>query len=170
MVGVNNYANLDEKATERTAPAPLANDPFPQTRLAEPFEKIRERTAQHVRVTGKTPKVLLLKRGDLKMKIARANFCLGFFACAGFQLVEAEDYKGTDVDRIVLCSSDPEYLAFAQEVCSATKIPVFVAGNPKAQVADLEAAGVRGFVHIQSNIVDTLTQWQNELGMSELEK
>ncbi len=170
MVGVNNYANLNEKATEQFAPAPLPNDRFPQTRLAEPFEKIRARTAQHVRVTGKAPKVLLLKRGDLKMKIARANFCLSFFACAGFQLAEAEEYKGTDAERIVLCSSDPEYVAFAQEVCAATKIPVFVAGNPKAQIAELEAAGVRGFIHVLSNIVDTLAQWQNELGMSELEK
>jgi methylmalonyl-CoA mutase len=167
MVGVNNYANAADDLLKPSAPASLPDDRFPQTRLAEPFEKIRARTAQHIRLTGKSPKVLLLKRGDLKMKIARANFCLSFFGCAGFQMVEADDYKGTDADRIVLCSSDPEYVALAQEVCAATAIPVFVAGNPKAQIAELEKIGVRGFIHVLSNIVETLTQWQNELGMSE---
>ena len=63
--------------------------------------------------------MLLLKRGDLKMRMARANFCFNFLGCAGFDIVEAEEYAGTDADLIVLCSSDPEYLAFAQEVCAA---------------------------------------------------
>ncbi len=69
------------------------------------------------RPAGRYPKVLLLKRGDVKMKGARSNFCLNFFGCAGFDMVESEEYEGTDADLIVLCSSDPEYLALAQEVC-----------------------------------------------------
>ena len=165
MVGVNNYPNANDQLAETH---PTAT--HPETRLAEPFEKIRERTAQHIRLTGKSPKVLLLKRGDPKMKIARANFCLNFFACAGFQLVESETYQGTDADRIVLCSSDPEYLDLAREVCAAVKsIPVFIAGNPKTQISELETLGIRGFINVQSNSVETLTVWQNDLGMRPLE-
>ena len=109
--------------------------------------------------------MLLLKRGDVKMKGARSNFCLNFFGVAGFDIVEAEEYQGTDADLIVLCSSDPEYLAFAQEVCPRVKAPVLVAGNPKEQMEALQAAGVQGFIHIFSDAIQTLTQWQDKLGI-----
>lgn len=167
MVGVNNYPDLTAKAPEA---APTFDDGaavFPQFRLAEPFEKIRERIARHVRATGRTPKVLLLKRGDVKMRTARTNFAFNFFGCAGFEIAESEEYAGTDADLIILCSSDPEYLPFAEEVCAATRIPVLVAGNPKDQVDVLKAAGVQGFIHIASDAIETLNYWQNRLGVSE---
>jgi methylmalonyl-CoA mutase len=163
LVGVNNYPDLNGKALE-IAPAPETGAaPFPVFRLAEPFEKIRERTARHVRETGHTPKVLLLKRGDVKMRTARGNFALNFFGCAGFEITESEEYAGTNADLLVLCSSDLEYVQFAQEVCAAVKIPVIVAGNPKDQIDALKAAGVQGFIHIASDAVETLTDWQNRL-------
>jgi methylmalonyl-CoA mutase len=164
LVGVNNYPNVNEKTPEFAAPA-HADSALPQTRMAEPFERIRERTAQHTRDTGRCPKVLLLKRGDVKMRSARANFCLNFFGCAGFDLVESEEYAGQDADLIVLCSSDPEYLLLAQEVYPKVKVPVLVAGNPKDQIEALKAAGVHGFVHVQSDAVETLTAWQDRIGM-----
>ena len=165
LVGVNNYPNLPEKETAISTPASLAGDPFPQVRLAEPFETIRERTAAHARQTGRYPVVLLLKRGDLKMKGARVNFCFNFFGCAGFDILESEEYAEASPDLVVLCSSDAEYVAFAQEVCPAVKAPVLVAGYPKDQIPALEAIGVQGFVHVLSNAVETLTEWQNKLGM-----
>lgn len=166
MVGVNNYPNLMETGVKKEALPVMQDAPFPVFRLAEPFEAIRERTAHHAAKTGHTPKVLLLKRGDLKMRMARANFSLNFLGCAGFTIVESDEYSNTDADLIVLCSSDPEYLALAQEVCSAVKVPVLVAGNPKEQIEALQAAGVQGFIHIASNAVTTLTDWQNRLGVT----
>jgi methylmalonyl-CoA mutase len=167
LVGVNNYPNLNEKEPQAELPQSEHNSPFPAARLAEPFERIRERTARHAHDTGRYPKVLLLKRGDVKMRMARANFVLNFFGCAGFDIVEAEEFAGTDADLIVLCSSDPEYLPLAQSVCAQVKVPVLVAGNPRDQIEELRAAGVQGFVHIQSDAVQTLTEWQNRLGMKE---
>jgi methylmalonyl-CoA mutase len=164
LVGVNNFPNLMENTPGADAPAPSSSS-LPQHRIAEPFEKIRRRTIEHARATGRHPKVLLLKRGDAKMKGARTNFCLNFFGCAGFEMIESEEYEGIDASLIILCSSDPEYLAFAQEVCPKVKLPVLVAGNPKDQVSALKAAGVQGFVHAQSDMIDTLTDWQNRLGM-----
>jgi methylmalonyl-CoA mutase len=101
------------------------------------------------------------------MRGARANFTLNFFGCAGFDIEQSADYAGTDADLIVLCSSDPEYLALAREVCAAVNVPVLVAGNPKDQIDALRQAGVAGFVHVQSDAVQTLTEWQNRLGMKE---
>jgi methylmalonyl-CoA mutase len=164
LVGVNNYPDLNGKPME-TAPLPEQSAPFPTFRLAEPFEAIRARTARHAAATGRVPRVLLLKRGDVKMRTARANFALNFFGCAGFAIAESEEYAGTDADLIILCSSDAEYLPFAQEVCSSVRVPVVVAGNPKDQIDALTAAGVQGFVHIASDAVSTLTDWQNRLGV-----
>ncbi len=42
---------------------------------------------------------------------------------------------------------------------------MIVAGNPKEQITALEHAGVAGFLHIQSNAVETLAAWQDRLGM-----
>jgi methylmalonyl-CoA mutase len=161
MVGVNNY------------PGPVADIPAPPVeteyaRMADPFERIQRRTAQHAARTGGRPKVQLLKRGDLKMRMARANFCFNFFGCAGFEVSEGEEFGGYRPDLIVLCSSDVEYLPIAQEVCPQVRVPVIVAGNPKEQIAALEAAGIAGFVHVQSDAVETLTKWQDRLGMEAL--
>jgi methylmalonyl-CoA mutase len=166
LVGVNNYPNLTEKGV-KVKPIPVTgNAPFPQFRLAEPFEAIRDRTARHAAKTGRTPKVLLLKRGDLKMRTARANFSHNFFGCAGFEITESEEYANTNADLIVLSSSDPEYLAFAEEVCSAVRVPVVVAGNPKEQIEALRAAGIKGFVHTASDAVESLNFWQDLLGVA----
>ncbi len=164
LVGVNNYPDLREKEGPGTAPAPFANDAFSQSRLAEPFEHIRARTEAYARQTGRYPVVVLLKRGDLRMRMARANFCINFFGCAGFDIVEADEL-GAPGDLVVLCSSDAEYLDFARDVCSRVAAPVLVAGNPRDGIEKLEALGVQGFVHVQSNAAETLTEWQRRLGM-----
>ena len=165
MVGVNNFPDLNGEPLEAAPIAESGVAPFPTFRLAEPFEAIRLRTARYAKATGKAPKVLLLKRGDAKMKTARANFTLNFFGCSGFTLVESEEYAGSDADLIVLCSSDAEYLALAEEVCAKVKVPVVVAGNPKEQIDALTALGVQGFVHVASDALETLTNWQNRLGV-----
>ncbi len=165
MVGVNNYPDLGGKAIAIEINPETGDAPFPQFRLAEPFENIRQRTERHAKATGHAPTVLLLKRGDVKMRTARANFALNFFGCAGFTINESEEYVDANADLLVLCSSDPEYLAFAEEVVSAVKVPVIVAGNPKEQIEALKAAGVQGFVHVASDAVETLTDWQNRLGV-----
>jgi len=164
-VGVNNYPNLMEKEPEIAVPAAEKGIPLPQYRIAEPFEKIRQRTIEHARATGRYPKVLLLTHGDVKMRGARSTFCLNFFGCAAFDIAVSDEYAGADADLIVLCSSDPEYLALAQDVCPKVKVPVLVAGNPKDQIEALQAAGVQGFIHVQSDLVATLTEWQNKLGV-----
>jgi methylmalonyl-CoA mutase len=151
LVGVNNYPDLTETLPEGAC---LPDSPW---RLAEPFEKIRRR----VEKAGKRPRVLLLQRGDLKMRTARANFCLNFFGCAGFAVQTSDQVQDTDL--LVLCSSDPEYVALAKEIIPKTNAPVLVAGNPKEQMETLRAAGVRDFVYVGINAVEFLSKWQEAL-------
>jgi methylmalonyl-CoA mutase len=151
LVGVNNYPDLKE-----TLPAG-ASLPATPWRMAEPFEKIRARAEK----SGKPPRVLLLQRGDAKMKMARANFCLNLFGCAGFEVVNSETLQPADL--VVLCSSDPEYLALAEDICKQTKSPVIVAGDPEDQIAALRAAGVKDFAYQGMDAVEFLSRWQEAL-------
>jgi methylmalonyl-CoA mutase len=158
MVGVNNYPDTKETALEAAEALPAG------WRQAKAIEDIRLRTERHAKAAGRTPRVQLLKRGDLKMKMARAAFCMNFFGCGGFDIVESEELDAK-ADLIVLCSSDAEYAEFARDIAAQTKQPIAVAGNPKDQIEELKAIGVAGFVHVLSNQVETLGQWQDRLGV-----
>jgi methylmalonyl-CoA mutase len=157
LVGTNNYPNLLERELE----SPW--QPAEGWRLAAAFEAIRLRTERHARATGRTPLVLLLEHGDPRMRKARSNFCLNFFGSAGFDVVVSD--APAEADLVVLCSSDAEYLDLAKTVVPAVGAPVVVAGHPKDSIDALQKAGVAGFVHAQSNAIDTLTSWQDRLGM-----
>jgi methylmalonyl-CoA mutase len=151
LVGVNHYPDLTEVLP---ADAALPATPW---RMAEPYEAIRRK----VEKLGKRPRVLLLQRGDAKMRLARANFCLDFFGCAGFDVHMSETLEPADL--VVLCSSDAEYPTLAKEICPQTKAPVVVAGNPKEQMETLMALGVKDFVHVGVNAVEVLSRWQEAL-------
>jgi len=151
LVGVNNYPDLTE-----VLPPGAALPPSPW-RMAEPFEALRKKVEQ----SGKRPRVLLLLCGDRKMRMARANFCLNFFGCAGFDVRTSESLEPAGL--VVLCSSDAEYTAFAREICPRTKSPVVVAGNPKEHIETLRALGVRDFVYLGVNAVEVLSRWQEAL-------
>ncbi|MBV8418163.1 MAG: hypothetical protein JO251_23460 [Verrucomicrobia bacterium] len=161
LVGVNNYPDLNETISEAVEVPPGS------WRTASPFERLRLQTEAFTRERGKRPKVLLLERGDLTMRQARSQFSQNLFGCAGFEIDISHEYERSDADLIVLCSSDPEYLALAQEVCPKVQQPVVVAGDPKAQLEQLKAVGVQGFIHIRSDAIATLTEWEMRLGIGE---
>ena len=158
LVGTNNYPNLLERELDAAAAMGAG------WRLAAPFEAIRLRTERHAAATGRTPRVLLLERGDLKMRKARAAFCLNFFGCAGFDIVQSDAVA--EAELVVLCSADAAYVELAREIVPKVRVPVIVAGFPKDQIEALTAAGVAGFVHVRSNAVETLTAWQDRLGLA----
>ncbi len=151
LVGVNNYPDLTEVLPQNAA---LPPSPW---RMAEPFEAIRKKVER----SSKRPRVLLLQRGDLKTRMARANFCLNFFGSAGFDVRTSESLEPADL--VVLCSSDPEFVALAKEICPQTKAPVVIAGNPKEQTEALKAIGVKDFVYVGVNAVEVLSRWQEAL-------
>ena len=170
FTGTNQYANGSEEAMGRI-------DESRSTvgkRGAAAYEKLRLRTEHHAAETGKTPRVLLAAFGDVKMRATRSTFVSNFFACAGFEIV-TQQFDGVDsiaadgADLVVLCSSDAEYSDIAGALVSAfnaigRETPVLVAGNPES-AEQLRAAGVADFIHIRSNPIEVLTNWQQRLGM-----
>ena len=124
--------------------------------MAKPFEDIRQR----VEKSGKRPSVLLLQRGHVKMRMARANFCLNFFGCAGFDVKTPDTLEPADL--VVLCSSDPEYLALAQEICPRRRRRYWSRAIRKNR-SKLRAVGIKDFVYLGMNAIEVLSKWQEAL-------
>ena len=172
LTGTNRFANPIETALDKINSVPLLNS----GRAAQPFEQLRLRTERHARHTGKTPCVLLAEIGDHRMRSARSNFAADLLACAGFAIrtERFENVSEIDVsqaDMVVLCSSDPEYLALATELCGSLRDrgiprPVLVAGNPDT-AEQLKAAGVEEFLHLRSKPVELLARLQERLGIKD---
>lgn len=181
-VGTNKYPNGQEKMVlpsaalpqERSGDVPLL---LPQ-RATRLFEELRSRTLVHAQATGFTPRVYLAAFGNLAMRKARATFASEFFGTAGFAVLgefyDADPVKGaenaaaSEADIVVICSSDADYetgaAAFAQAFRAKAKDRLLVlAGYPEALVPALKDAGVDSFIHVKTNAIEVLTQFQNKL-------
>ena len=184
LLGTNRYPDTDERVTETAGSTsfwpvqekdedPLT-DPLRLYRGAEAFEELRLKTEKH---PGGTPGVFLLTYGNLAMRKARAGFSAGFFGCGGFRITDnhgfnspsegAEAALASGASIVVVCSSDEEYPAIVPEIAGLIdgKAILVVAGYPKESIGQLEEAGVKYFIHIRSNVLETLNQLQQELGI-----
>ena len=67
----------------------------------------------------------------------------------------------------VICSSDIEYAEIAPKIIESLegKAIVVLAGYPKDIVADLKKAGLEHFIHMRSNVTDSLQGFQQKLGL-----
>ena len=181
ILGTNQFPNFTEKSEGKRAVAAKAcchggecEAPFKKletTRLAADFENLRIHTEEK-----KVPVAFMLTIGNLAMRQARAQFSCNFLACAGYKVIDNLGFKtveeGVDAaleakaDIVVICSSDDEYAEYA--------IPAFkylngramfvVAGAP-ACMEDLKAAGIENFVHVKCNVLDTLKEYNQKLGI-----
>ena len=141
-------------------------------RLASEFEALRLSTEK----AKKQPIAFMLTIGNLAMRQARAQFSCNFLAAAGYKVMDNLGFKtveeGVDAaleakaDIVVICSSDDEYAEYA--------IPAFqylngramfvVAGAPACS-EDLKAAGIENFIHVKSNQLGTLKEYNAKLGI-----
>jgi len=142
-------------------------------RGASEFEALRLATER----SGKEVKVFMLTIGNLAMRLARSQFSSNFFACAGYKVLDnlgfATVQEGIDAGLaagasiIVLCSSDDEYAEFAPEAYKylAGRAEFVVAGAP-ACADDLKAVGIENFINVKSNVLETLRQFNQKLGIN----
>ena len=141
-------------------------------RAASDFETLRLATER----SGKRPTVFMLTIGNLAMRLARSQFSSNFFACAGYKIVDNLGFEtvqaGIDAaldakaDIVVLCSSDDEYAQYAPE---AFKIldgrALFVVAGAPACMDELKAQGITEFIHVRSNVLDTLKSFNEKLSI-----
>lgn len=149
-------------------------------RGADGFEDLRLATEIWENEGNKRPHVFMLTIGNLAFRKARAGFSTGFFGCAGYKVTDNAGFAtidegvkaaiDADADIVVLCSSDEEYAEIAPAAAQALKkanpeIQVVVAGFPKEIVESLKAAGVDEFIHVRTNVLETLYAFQQKLGV-----
>ncbi|MBS4209662.1 methylmalonyl-CoA mutase family protein [Bacillus sp. FJAT-50079] len=116
MIGVNLYATLDESPqfTEKQSGdvkgegAAVVVEPMTGYRLAEGFERLRERSLQLKR-KGRQPSVGLLCLGQLKEYKQQADFVAGFFAAGGIETVWSGDCLQLE-DVIAFLKEHPKQL------------------------------------------------------------
>ncbi len=140
------------------------------SRQASDFEALRLAT-EHA---SNRPKAFMLTIGNLAMRLARAQFSSNFFGCAGYEILDNIGFGSVEeginaamekeADIVVLCSSDDEYAQFAPEAFKmlAGRAEFVVAGAP-ACADDLKSLGIENFIHVRSNVLETLQEFNKRL-------
>ena len=147
---------------------------------SDAFDQLRLSTEQFVADGNKKPAVFLFNIGNLAMRKARAMFATNFFGCAGYEILDNSGFETVDegvkaalaskAEIVVICSSDDEYatlgIEIAQKLKTANKaLNLVIAGYPKEILDSLKQAGVDEFIHVRSNLLDTLESFQEKLGI-----
>jgi methylmalonyl-CoA mutase len=142
---------------------------LPRIRLAEPFERLRDKSDQILAQSGARPKVFLATLGTPADFTARATFAKNFFEAAGIEALSTENgdlaalpaaFKATGTALACLCSSDKAYDREASMASQALKSAgakhIYLAGRPGEREKALRAAGVQSFVYAGCDALATL--------------
>ena len=184
LLGTNQYPDFTETMkegidTDIAFPEPASSTvriakPLMMMRAAEEFEKLRLATENH---PGGRPRVFMLSFGNLAMRLARSQFSCNFFACAGYEVMDNLGFKtleeGVDAaikakaNLVVACSSDEEYQIAVPVIHEKVngKAIVVVAGAPPC-MEELKKQGIEDFIHIRSNVLETLSAFHRKLGIA----
>ena len=181
MTGVSAFPKLGDDGV-KAAPWPdvppraqggaVVVKPLVATRLAEPFEKLRDAAEAYAARTGEEPKVFLTCLGDLSAYGARATWITNFLAAGGITAVQsapvskAEDaaaaFKASGAAVACLCAADAAYTDLGVASASALKAAgaqrLYLAGRPKDLESALTAAGVDGFIFAGGDALVTLAE------------
>ncbi|MEN6569403.1 MAG: methylmalonyl-CoA mutase family protein [Rikenellaceae bacterium] len=184
LVGTNQYPNFTEKADKdvtfdivtrgsnmEKSPLSIA-EPIEKYRGAQAFEALRFATER----SGKEPKAFMLTYGNLASCRARAQFSCNFFAVAGIQVIDNNQFSTIEegvsaaleskAEIVVACSSDEEYAESVPKIKNllGDKAILVVAGEPACK-EELISKGVNNFISVKSNLLETLKSYQTLLGI-----
>ena len=180
VLGTNQYPNFLEKIEEDvtedivTRGSNCCSLPLNLYRASQTFEELRYRTDK----SGKQPQAFMLTFGNLAMCRARAQFSCNFFAVAGFKVVDNNRFSSIEdgveaalkagADIIVACSADDEYIEAVPQIAQLVgdKAVVVVAGDPACK-AELEEKGIKNFINVRVNVLETLKDYQKLMGINE---
>ena len=111
------------------------------------------------------------------MRLARAQFSGNFFACAGYEIIDnlgfstikegLEAARAAQANIIVLCSGDDEYAQLAPQayaLLNKNSEILVIAGNPACS-EELKAQGITHFIHVRSNVLESLQAFNQQLNI-----
>ncbi len=184
LLGTNQFPNFNEKIETEfdgslfDAVDLTADDAEVETlkpyRGAQPFEALRYTTDIYSK-TNRRPVAFMLTIGNLTFRKARAQFSCNFFAVAGFTVIDNNGFKTVEegvaaakkagANIVVVCSSDDEYAEIVPKVASLLDDEILVVAGAPACKAELEEKGITNFIHVKSNILEELINYQEKLGI-----
>ena len=186
LLGTNQFPNFNEvadeaitedvvtgKSTCKCGCASQAADgvrPLKPYRGAMAFEQMRLKVDR----SGKQPKAFMLTCGALAFARARAQFSCNFFACAGIRVQDNTYFKSVEegvkaaleakAEIVVICAADDDYATLAPEAFKLLGDKAMVAGAPACK-EELEAQGIKNFISVRNNVLETLQYYLKELGI-----
>lgn len=137
---------------------------IPQTRLAQPYEKLRRAVWSWKERTGTSPKILQANYGPSRAYRVRADWTTAFFQTGGFDVLADKEFASaaeivsalqkSGAGIVIITSSDENYTTAVPEVAKAIKAAqpstyVIVAGAPGDHEAAWRDAGVDDFVNVR---------------------
>ncbi|HRY33237.1 MAG TPA: methylmalonyl-CoA mutase family protein [Bacteroidales bacterium] len=188
ILGTNQFPNALEEMREQisiqtqASAMPGGVKALVQSRASEDIENLRLVTEAAVASGKKKPLVFLYTTGNLAMRKARAVFSSNFFGCAGYEVLDNPGFvqieegvkacldAGTDI--LVICSSDEEYPLIVPEICQKLRERGFggiivLAGSPGERAEELKSAGIQHFIHLRSNLLESLTLFHRLTGLTD---
>ena len=180
LTGVSSFPNLAEELPH-AGPHAVPDDvddpavtvePIPLRRPAEPFERLRQSSDDYLEKHGHRPRVALVTLGRPSDFAARATYAESFFAAGGIETVAVDDPVAYDANTSLiacLCSSDDIYGEKSPKVLESIKNNgaklIYSVGRPGELREKLKSAGVGGFLHQGCDIIETLKEAQDVLGL-----
>lgn len=183
LLGTNQYPNFTEKISNLEKKAckggscgcskdkePVV-EPIKSFRIAEEFEALR----LSVDKNENSPKAFMFTIGSLAFARARAQFASNFFGCAGIQNIDNNLFSSVEegvkaalesnAEIIVICSSDDEYATYAPQIAEALAGKIIVVAGAPACAEELKAKGITNFINVRSNVLETLCEYKEKLGL-----
>lgn len=177
ILGANQFPNFAEVAPKEISADTVTRkgaegNILTPYRGAMAFEEMRLKVDR----SGKAPKAFMLTCGSLAMARARAQFSCNFFACAGIRVQDNTFFKSVEegvkaaleskAEIVVVCSSDDDYPVVAPKAKEllGDKAILVVAGAPVC-TPELEAQGIKNFINVKSNVLETLKFYLKEMGI-----
>ena len=190
LLGTNQHPNQNERMLQKIQEEPDNGDEaiteenryktLSLGRASDAFEDLRLATEIFIDAGNRQPEVFLFNMGNLAMRKARASFSSGFFGCAGYRIIDNPGFKAVEEgveavkaqkpEIVVICSSDEEYVELVPEICkqlesAGSQAILVLAGYPKEHIESFKAAGIDEFIHMRSNVLETLMGFHRKLGI-----
>ena len=187
LIGTSDFPDLAEEPVAvlgafrpppREAPPGQPIKKLPRFRLAESFERLRERSDDYLARTGERPKVLLACLGRASDFTARASFAKSLFEAGGIEAVAAQGIKSAEdlgktfaksgAKLACLCSSDKVYaseaVGAAKALAASGASSIYLAGKPGDHAKAWEEAGIGTFLYQGCDTLGLLQDAYERLG------
>lgn len=163
-----------------TGQEPTCGRPLERRRDAAPLEALRDAADAHRARHGSRPTAFLVNLGAIPEHKARAGFAANLLQAGGFEPLENDGFPDPDsatrayaeskAPIAVICSSDARYAEMVERVApklrEAGAKSVVLAGKPGEREAAWRSAGVDRFIFMGCDAYQTLSELQQDAGVS----